>query len=219
MNNRIWIIGTAVISIVVLALGWALGVTPVLTQASSNRDQVKSIEETNVAQEARLVMLKEQFQSVDEIEAELEALRVQVPPTSEYPGLLRELSAKADEAGVQISNASLEAATAFTPLPVDEAATGEAAAPVEAPVVDPAAPAQPAAVVAIPMTIAVAGSFDGFMSFVAKLQGDGRLFLVTGMSIADSSGGDDAAAPSGAFTGTINGLIYVVRDATITPVE
>jgi Tfp pilus assembly protein PilO len=214
MNNRIWIIGTAALSVVALALGWVLGVSPVLSQASTNRQQIASIGETNVAQEAKLATLKVQFESVDEIEAELQELRVQVPPVSDYPALLRQLSAKAALAGVQISTTTVDAATAFLPTPVVEAPVDGEAAPAEAPaeaaVVDPAVPA---AVVAVPMTIAVGGSYESFMNFVATLQADGRLFLVTGLSMAESS--EAGAAGAGAFTGTVNGLIYVVRDATI----
>jgi len=64
---------------------------------------------------------------------------------------------------------------------------------------------------AIPVQLALTGSYDKVLDFVNGLQNGSRLFLVTALSTttADATTGT-AAAPPGGVDATVGGLVYVL---------
>jgi len=103
--NRIWGIATALVVVLVLALGWLLAVQPLLTQASANDSQRAGVEATNAAQAALVASMKEKAANVEQYRAELAVLRdVSIPGAAELPEFYRLLDRIARELEVRIAS-------------------------------------------------------------------------------------------------------------------
>jgi len=232
MNNRIWMIATAIVSVAILAIGFFLGVSPQLETASRNNAQTRDVNAINEAHELELASLKKQFESLDSIQAEIDALRLQLPPGEDYSAYLRQVDKFADSAGVRLlsvtrgdplpfATGDLPAAGAVEP-PAEGEETAEGEAP-EAPVSDN--PTENSNFVAIPVTFEISGDYKEFNSFVRKLQTGTRIYLATGMThrlvtlTIESPDGETVTSTSQVYQGTVTGYIYVLKDDTFVPTE
>lgn len=225
MNNRILIIATALVSVVVILLGWIIGVSPKLAETAANELERSGVESQNLVLEAELAALIEQFEGIDEIKERIETLRLSLPPGAELPRFIRQLNGLAVGSGVAISNLTTSAALPYTPAaPVAPAPAAEGETPVdgEAVVPDPAVtdglPLVTSSLVnatnfiAIPVTIVTSGSYEGTLAFLKGLQSGERLLLVTNLAV-NSALIDEVLT----YEATITGYIYVLVDPTYDP--
>jgi Tfp pilus assembly protein PilO len=221
-RNRLWLIGGVLVIGVAVIVGWFLGIAPQLQVAHDTRLERVAVEEQNVAFEARLANLEEQFAGLGELEDELTELRQAVPTAGELPDFVRQVTAIADEHQVSVTSMALSDAQPFvTPEapvatdPAPEAETADAAAPTAAettaaPATVPAAALTPEVFLAVPVTVTVEGSTDAALAFVQGLQFGDRVITVTNLSTQPLAAED----AEGAVTATISGLIYVLLDAS-----
>lgn len=223
-KNRIWVIGSVLVMVVVLVLGWIVGIQPQLAATAAANDQRASVEQTNVMQEAALAKLKEDFAGIDALKDELASLSQSVPTGTEAPAFINQLDALAIAHGVTLKGVTMADPQAYTPVaaPVaaetatdsDEGAEAEATpAPAPEPVptagVPPVTNAQITAenFASLGMGITVSGSYANVLAFVDGLQTGTRLFLVTGLdTVASTESPDQVDA-------TITGLIYALVSA------
>lgn len=220
-NNRIWVLGAAIVMLAILAMGWFLGASPMLAQAAANDLQRASVESTNAGQEATLASIKEEFAKLNELKAELAELQKALPPGADLSTFIGELHELEAASGVQITSIiATDPAEFVPPVPAvdevpaaDAAATDEGAAavaePVEPAAADPAAAdaaALPAGdLIVIGLTLSVKGTQAQVIDFVDAVQKGNRLFLVTGLTIARDE--EDES-----YAGTIPGSVYVLID-------
>jgi Tfp pilus assembly protein PilO len=197
-NNRIWILGTAVIAIAVLALGWLLGVSPALTEMSAARDSALAVDTQNQATSLSIVQLKADYEQVDAVALALETLRASMPASANYTTFLNELNTLADQ-----NNAVLLTYSPSAPQVVNPA--GEAPIPVV-----PGEPLPDGTLVAISTDMSVTGTYTDLLGFMSDLQAARRLFLVSAFSFSEVDG---------AFTVTITGLTYVEIDSSVAASE
>src|SRR5688572_21503162 len=78
-GNRIWAIGTVVVMIAVFALGWTLGLSPLLAQASASDAERETVAAQNEIEAAKLVEMRALYDNIDEIEYDLAQIRVSMP--------------------------------------------------------------------------------------------------------------------------------------------
>jgi Tfp pilus assembly protein PilO len=222
MNNRYWVIGAVVIAGAVAALGWFGGIQPALQAASATDAARVDVEAQNALYEAQLVQLREDYENIDVLRAEVEQLRAVIPDHADYSGFVAELNALAATTATVVNNVVIGDATWYTAAPtvdVPPAGADETPGTEETPT-EGAAPAGDSAAaasegqqviplpgadgsvngsnfIAIPVQLQVTGDY---LQFIRALQGQQRLFLVTGFTA-------DAApdAPS-----TVSGLLYVL---------
>ncbi len=215
MNNRYWVFGTVVIVGAVAALGWFAGIQPALQAAAGTDASRVDVEAQNAFYEAQLVQLREDFENIDVLRAEVAKLRIAIPNHADYAGFVAELNALAGGTATTVTNVTIGDATWYTAVPTQttpaptegevpaEGATaagdGAAAAPTEGEQVIPLPTADGTVngsnFIAIPVQMQVTGDY---LQFIRALQGNQRLFLVTGFS-------STAGAPP-----TIDGLLYVL---------
>jgi Tfp pilus assembly protein PilO len=222
-KNRLWVIGSVVVMVAVVALGWVLGIQPQLSAATEANSQRATVAQTNAAQEASLAKLKEDYKSIGKLNEQLAALDESVPSGTDAPDYVNQLDALAAASQVTLKGLTVADAQAYTPVapvaPAAPAASGDAAAtptPTEAPALV-AAPGSPPVTNAkitaenfasLAVQITVSGPYTNVLNFVNGLQTGKRLFLVTGLAttaVADSPGVVD---------GTISGLIYSIVTPT-----
>lgn len=235
-TRRIWAIGCGLVMAISLALGWVLGASPLLSSARAAGEAREAAEAQNQAYSQELVILKEQFEGIDQLEDQLDGLRAEVPPGAQLPDYLAHLSTEAQRNSVTLTAITTADAVAYAPTAAEVAVVETPAADAEAPAVDeagvpvPAPAAEGAGVpvtsplvtaenfIAIPITLGFEGGYDNVLAFVESLQKGTRLTAVTAFSTAKegaSSGEDEAPVTGDTVTGTMSLLIYVLLDPSV----
>lgn len=214
MNNRYWIFGTVVIVGAVAALGWLLGIQPALQQAAATDAARADVQAQNAVYELQLAQLRADYENIDALRAEVEALRVAIPNHADYAGFVAELNGLAGATGTTVASVVIGDATWYTaaapsaetapPASGEVPAAGasaQAAGPSAAageqviPLPSPDGTINGSNFIAIPVQLKVEGDY---LSFISALQSNQRLFLVTGFT-AEGEG------PK-----TVSGLLYVL---------
>jgi Tfp pilus assembly protein PilO len=184
--------------LVIIALGWLLIVGPKTAALADVRLQISTTRDQNDTLQLQLVALEKQAEQLDEVRATARALAVKFPPTADQPGLFREVTAAAQDAGI-----GPDGLTSLAPTPPVEGG-GDVASGIQ--LEDPSE-----GLAKQTMAIAVTGSYDQMQQFLENLELMPRSFLIT--SVALSGGGE-----TGEFTTTISGDMFVMAPA-IDPEE
>lgn len=210
--NRIITFGLAGLMVLVAAMGWLLGVSPLLDQANTADDQRSSVQMLNDINEAKVVELKAKFEKLDELSAQVASMRLSVPDRLDIPAFLREINGYGAANGVTLVSVAVDTAQEYAPpaAPAAPAApdAGATPAPADAAATAPTAPSGPT-LVRVPVQITVAGDYAAVMAFGGSLQTGQRLFLATSFNVAQT--------PEG-FSGVMAGFVYALPVAgTGTP--
>jgi Tfp pilus assembly protein PilO len=224
-KNRIWVLGSVVVMVAVLALGFLLGIQPHLKTIAAARADSAAVQAVNITQAATLDALKLDFAGIDEVRAELEPLHLSVPTGTEMPTFVNQVSVLAARSQVTVAAITVADAVAYAPVvatpaeapaPAAEDAETTEAVPAEVgpvatagipPVVDALITADSFA--SLNVELSIQGDYDRVLEFVDGLQTGGRLFLVSGISTANSTGEDSVGVEA-----TISGLVYVLVPPT-----
>lgn len=244
-TRRIWAIGCALVMTVSIALGWVLGASPLLTVAKAADEAREAAEAQNEVYSQELVILKDQFEGIDQLEDQLGDLRDELPSGAALPAYLKQLSTEAQQHSVTLSSITTADAIAYAPtaaeVPVvetpaaDEATATEDAA-VPATEAAAAAPALGAGVpvtsplvtsenfIAIPITLGFEGSYENVLTFVEGLQKGTRLTAVTAFSTTKdgaeapaASGDADTPAAAPAATDAVTGTMSLLIYVLLDP--
>ena len=124
-----WILGTAFLAVVILALAWFFAVSPQLDEASAAREQAQSERDRNDLLEMQITKLAADFERIDEFKAELAALQKGVPSTLDQSAFNRELSDLSIGTGafvVEVTSATSVPVTASLAIPGAGAEIGRA---------------------------------------------------------------------------------------------
>ena len=218
-KNKLWLIGSVLVTSVIVVLGVLLGVQPQLDSMNGADASRAAVQSTNAGHVALLARLKHDFEDLDALTATAEALAESVPSGSAMPDFVDQLDAQAQAVGLTLTGMTVTEAQAYVPVlpevPAAAAATstGSAAPDSEgasAAASSAAAAATPAPVAlitesnfaAFPLQITVTGTYAQVLEFVASLQSGSRLFLVHGIDTAQASGEETLV------DATISGLVY-----------
>lgn len=170
-KTRQWATLTAVACLAILAAGWFLAVKPQRSHAATLRTQTQSVRTSNDQLLSQVNQLKQQQKDLPAQQKLLSQIATKIPDNPALPTLIRQLSAAAEGAGVNLMSLSPGA-------PAVVAAPGVAAAAATA----PAAGAAPLA--SITLAIQVTGSYFNVEQFFASIESLNRAMLVTGFSLA-----------------------------------
>lgn len=200
-----WVGGTVVLVLAVLLGTWFMLALPRLAAAEETRLQADETKARNDLLELEVAQLRADFLKLDDYRAQLEAIKVQVPPEKRLPditNMINQLAVNAMVTVTEISPAPAVVVSIPTPLVVAQPAADPAVDPAveeaeatadeaEAAADDqadtepaaPAAPTGPAQIegfVAIPLSVKIIGPYPNVVAFLEQLQmREGRLFLVT----------------------------------------
>jgi Tfp pilus assembly protein PilO len=232
---RQWSILTVVAVIIVFAAGWFLLVKPQNSKASDLRSQALTQEQQNAVLQSQIATLQSEEKSLPEQQAELRKFSTQVPENAAEPTIIRQLSAAAAGAGVDLVSmtpgtpAAVVSPTVTEPAPTDPTAatgttslTGATAA---------------GGLTQLPISIGITGTFPNVESFFQSLETLPRALLVSSWSLcptgpsaaaASSSSGTGAsctppsvptakALPEGTLGGTLSATIFYAPPAGTVP--
>ncbi|HET6816868.1 MAG TPA: hypothetical protein VFH66_06540 [Mycobacteriales bacterium] len=203
MNKmRQWSMLTGLAVVVVFAAGWFLAVSPQRHHAASLRTQAASQQSSNAQLLSQINQLKQQKQGLPAQQRLLDQIAAKVPDNPALPALIRELSAAANAAGVD-----LESMAPAAPAPLAATAAGGTVAPVAPAAATGTAPATSAAAAALPLeqislVIKVNGSYYNVESFFAAIEKMKRAMRVTQWSVAPGAPTASSATASGASSST-----------------
>lgn len=224
--TRLWNVIGVVGVVLILLLGYAVGVSPALASASTADDDLVSVEAQNQVKETELAALKALAENSDQLFADLEKVQIAIPSTQQSSEFARQISSLAASAGVELTEVTYSAITealapeaevvAIAPTETEgEAATesDEPAAPTETPAETPAGPTSVQSVpgmVSIGVTIRARGSLAQVIKFINSVQLQQRAFSVS--STAVRLGGD-----AGEYELDIEGAVYALASSS-TPI-
>jgi Tfp pilus assembly protein PilO len=182
---RQWSLMTVIAVVIVFAGGWLLLVKPQKSQISSVKAQATTQQQSNQVLLQQIAARQGQQKQLPHEQAQLQKLATQVPTVPDEPGLIRNLTASASGAGVNLLSLTPGVATAITVAPA--AATGSTTLPA-------AAAGQ---LVELPISMAVVGSYANLESYFQLLEKLPRAMLVTGFSVCPEggAGGGGCSAP------------------------
>ncbi|MCV2394581.1 hypothetical protein OEB99_09710 [Actinotalea sp. M2MS4P-6] len=209
-----WVIGTILLSLVLAAAAWMLGISPMLDTASEARDQAEQEASRADQLEIQLAALKKDYENIDEFRADLAALQAQVPAEVDLEALTRYFNDLAVGSNVFVRTLNSSMALAVTGPPViaaavtttdagttDAGATTEGTAATDTTAADGTAASGTAAATtvqglyAVPFDITVVGGYQETVAFLKALQSDQGRLLVVNNIVANSL--EEAAATNG----------------------
>jgi Tfp pilus assembly protein PilO len=204
-NSRSWAIGAAVMSLVLAVAGWFLLISPVRSSTSTVRASQTSEQAKNAQLKLAIDQLKAEFATLPSKQAELAAIKQQMPNNPGLPTLIRSLSTIAKNSGATLVSiapgtpTTLSAGSSFNATPTAASATAST-------------------VQAIPVTIIASGTYAENELFLQQVQNSmTRIMLVNGLTIAPGtkSGSASTSAAGTADDGTllqttINGQIFIL---------
>lgn len=218
-----WIALTVVAAVAVLAAGWVLLVTPKRSEAADLRQQASTQSASNDQLRTQLSMLKAQAKELPKEQAKLAAVAAKLPDNPAQPELLRALAAAADGAGValvSVSPAALTPVVAVAPAaPSADATAGPAVA---------GKVAAASTLMAMPLTLVVAGDYFQVEQFVAAIEDLPRAMRITNLALAPGADPAKASATAGTpvslddgkhLLTTITGTVFVGAGTTPTVVS
>ncbi len=165
-KTRVWSALGGLVMVAVLAAGWFLLVSPKNGEAAELREQTVGQDQANGLLQSRLKQLKEQHKQLPAKRKELRLLGRQIPDEPGLPTLIRQLTADAKSAGVD-----LKSITPADPSPVLDA--NGMAAPATG----------PEQVLQVSVAVNVAGHFFELEKLLQELESMPRLFQVTGFTL------------------------------------
>jgi Tfp pilus assembly protein PilO len=222
-RDRLWVIGAALGTVVVVVMGWFLGVSPLVAQASTASSQQTSLAQANTAATVKLATLKTQFANIDTLQTDLAALRQSIPGGADLPGFITEINGLCAKYHVSLSSVVVNDAVVFqAPVAAVAPATpGSTATPAPTPTPTPTTAGATAPVAAapsgtglvlVPVAINVTGSFADVVDFTGGVQAAPRLYLATEVEIAP--GASVGGGRPTAFLGTLSGNIYALAGSS-----
>ena len=225
-SNRLWVIGSILLTIAIVAMGWFLGVSPKLGEAATADQHRSEVAAQNLVHQTETAKIKKQYEQLPELKEQLAVLRAAIPAGDDLSTFLGELHQLEQQTAVSLTSFAAGDGQPYVPPAApaaDDAKAGTDAA-ADAAKSTPAPAATTAAIpgatsplvtaenfVAIPVTVMVTGSHEQAMNFIQGLQSGNRLFLVTDLTMTQQ---DDSEA----YEAKITGFVYVLLDSS-APVE
>lgn len=184
----VWGAGTAAIAVLIVVAAWFLVLGPQRATAAETLTATNATEAQNAQLEVRNAALAAQFDQLATRKAQLAEIMATIPGDAELPALLRQL-----EGSAATSQAVMTSFTASAPELWDSAAD----------------PTTVPAVVDVPVTLNVSGSFAETELYLKQLQADSDRFLLI-ESVSLTSGGAGATSTSASVLSTITGKVFVL---------
>ena len=167
--NRVWTFATVIIVIVIVALGWFLGVAPRLAEATRAETDRALVAAQNQATSIALEQLRQDAARLPQLESELLALQVEFPETPAYDAVSEELVLGLLDEGLALESLSFNEPTPVDPLVV----------------ADEFGQVPEGNLLKVDASLSVLGGLTETLDFVDRLQSSERLTLVTSFVFAD----------------------------------
>lgn len=166
-SNQLWLIGTVVVVIALLAGTWFIGVSPQIAAAAKSSAEVKNVQTLNAAHEQTLLDLEEQVKNLKTLRTDLAALRDVIPETTLQTPFIKQISDAAIASGALIEKVTFIDPSNYVSTGATDPEVAAAIASVES-----------NNFYVIPVEIEVSGTTDQVLGFLRNIQLTKRFYLV-----------------------------------------
>jgi hypothetical protein len=185
-STRIWTFATVIMIVIVLALGWFLGISPKLADAARFDAERSSVQAQNDLARVTLAQLQADFERLDELLLELESLRAEFPTDAAYDDAVQELLTELLSADLTLQNVAINEPA---PTTADVLEDGAAPPPSEA---DGEGVLPTGSLLRVSVSVTVIGPLSAILSYIETLQESPRFAIVsTGDFSRDVDGGGE----------------------------
>jgi len=167
-RTRQWTLGAVAVIVVIALAGWFLLVQRERAHAADVKALTDAQVATNAGLTTQIVVLKQQNKNLPQQEAKLAKLREKIPTSAQMPTLITELSAAADQAGVDLLTVTPSTPTSTVPT---TSATG-------------AAILTPNQLAYVDLELTFQGGFYESEEYVAGLEKLQRAMLISNLSLS-----------------------------------
>jgi len=211
---------TAVVCLAVLAAGWFLVIKPQRAHAADLRTQTQGVNANNAKLRSQVAQLRQQQKDLPAQQKQLSQIATKVPDNPALPSLIRQLSAAADGAGVDLLSLA-PGQPAIAAAPAGAATTTTATTSTGS----SASAAVSAPLATIPLTVQVQGTYFNVEQFFSAVESLSRSMLVTGFSLTPAAGTAGSAGagapgatslPPGTLSAQITAQVFESPSATTT---
>jgi Tfp pilus assembly protein PilO len=189
-QTRKWSLVAIVLVVAVFTAGWFLLVSPKRSDAAELRTQTATAEQANAQLQSKLSELRALAPDLPKREAELAAIRRQIPTDAALPVLIRQLTAAADQ-----SQTTLVSLTPSSPTAVVAAATTPTAA----------GTTSSNQLMQVSLQLQLTGSYSELEDFIDRLEKLRRAMLVTGFTL-----GADSGKTGGGMSLQLTGQVFLI---------
>lgn len=204
-STRIWTFASVLIMILVVALGWFLGISPKLAEAARYDSERLAVQGQNELARATIAQLEADFERLDELKEDLAVLRAAFPTQAEYDSAIEEFVTGLVAGGLILQNLAIN-----EPSPSAAEVLDPGAAPPE-PEIDGDGVLPSGSLLLVSVSVTVQGPLSSTLAFIDALQNSDRFaVLPTFVYNADAAGG------LGETTITLN--IYVISGEDLVDV-
>lgn len=203
-STRIWSFATVLLIIVVVALGWFLGIAPKLAEAARFDSDRLAVQAQNEVTRAAIAQLEADFERIDELRSELALLRAEFPTQAEYDDAVQEFITSLLAEDLVLQNLQIN-----EPSPTSAAVLGPDEVAPE-PEIDGTGVLPVGSLLLVSTSVTVFGPLDDVLAFVDALQLSPRFAVIPTFTFG-AEGADSGEA-------TITVLIYVVSGEDLVDV-
>jgi type IV pilus assembly protein PilO len=177
-----YVVFTVLGSVLILAAGWFLLVSPKRSEAADLQGQTAMQISANLQLQNKLAMLKSQAKSLPKQQAKLAAVAAKIPDNPALPALVRALTKASASAGIELLSVTPGAPTAVAAAaaPAAPVAGSKAAASTST----STASAATGSLSNIPLTLTLAGGYFQVEQFLNNLENLSRAMRVTSVTMA-----------------------------------
>jgi hypothetical protein len=202
---RVWSFATVLIIVIVVALGWFLGVSPKLAEAARFDSERLAVQGQNEVTRALIAQLEADFENIDELRDELALLRAQFPTQAEYDSAVEEFVTAVLTQGLILQNLQIN-----EPSPTSASVLGPDEVAPE-PEIDGEGVLPSGSLLLVSTSVTVFGPLDATLAFIDALQRSPRFGIVPTWTF-------NAEGGAGGET-TITLHIYVVSGQDLVDVD
>lgn len=198
-------------SVLVIVLGWVLGIQPLLDTTDRLELERQSALDTNASTETLLASLEQAQADQEALQNSLAEINSAVPSDVDAARFIDEIAAVSGKSATTVRRLIWGEAVRYA-VPAPDPSGAFLTPPAPLPFTDSRINAEN--FVAIPVTIETTGDYAGVLKFVELLQTSTRLFTVTDLLVKEEQVLEFSFAPP-PVAGTITGYIFVLTDGTV----
>ena len=197
-QSRLWAFAAVFVTLLVLALGWFLLVSPQAQSAANVRSDARSVADRNLALQNRVATLRDANARLPELQLELESARTELPVRNQTEVFSASLQSLAERNLVTVTSVTLGA-----PVDVTAIAQGVAADAAEA------LPKDVRPSFALPVTFTVQGKAKSVDAFIADVQTRGQRAMLVTKVVVVPSGGIAGGSIAASIVTSYSGFLYL----------
>jgi hypothetical protein len=175
-GKRFWLGGAAAVAVVIVLAGWFGLVGPKLSSTSTLRAQADTVQQDNLALQAKVSRLRQENQKIDALTVKLRSALAALPFDSGLPEFTRQLTNQAAQHHVSLNSITVAQIISADAVPAGGGTTGATASAA-------------GSVFAVPVTLLSGGSAANQLAFLNAVRIDGpRRALITSTQLAPPPG-------------------------------